>query len=62
MKRKITIKQKAKSMEYQKENVKQVRFSLNKKYDQDIIDRLAGVDNINGYLKNLIRKDIENGK
>ena len=46
-------------MEYQKENVKQVKFTLNKNTDQDIIKKLDTVQNKNGYLKDLIRKDIK---
>ena len=46
-------------LEYQKENVKQVKFTLNKNTDQDIIKKLDTVQNKNGYLKDLIRKDIK---
>lgn len=44
---------------YQKDNIKQVKFTLNKNTDQDIIKKLDTVQNKNGYLKDLIRKDIK---
>ena len=46
------------SMKYNKENVKQVKLSLNKKTDADIIDILDKCENVQGYIKNLIRKDV----
>lgn len=59
--KKATIKQKAYIMDYQKENVKQIKFTLNKIHDQDIIDYLDTIPNKNGYLKDLIRQDMEKG-
>lgn len=43
---------------YQKENIKRVVIKLNKKTDKDIIKHLSLKENITGYLKQLIRKDI----
>ena len=60
-KKKATIKQKAYIMDYQKENVKQIKFTLNKIHDLDIIDYLDTIPNKNGYLKDLIRQDMEKG-
>ena len=48
-------------MEYQKGNIKQVKFILNKNTDTDIIEFLNSKDNKNGYLKELIRRDMKNG-
>ena len=45
------------SMKYDKENVKQVKLSLNKKTDADIIAILENCDNVQGYIKDLIRQD-----
>ena len=59
MPRKTPIKQMAKSMEYHKENLKQIKFTLNRNYDQDIIDYLDSIPNKNGYLKQLIRDDMK---
>ncbi len=47
------------SIKYDKENTIQVRIKLNKKTDADIIEALEAVPNKNGYLKDLIRKDIK---
>jgi len=44
---------------YQKDNIKQVKFTLNKNTDQDVIAHLDKQKNKNGYLKELIRKDIK---
>lgn len=45
------------SMKYDKANVKQVKLSLNKKTDADVIAILESKDNVQGYIKNLIRND-----
>lgn len=33
-------------------------LKLNKESDVDVIDKLASVDNMQGYIKNLIREDM----
>ena len=43
---------------YDKDNTLQFKLKLNKKTDADIINRLAAADNIQGYIKELIRADI----
>lgn len=43
---------------YDKDNTLQFKLKLNKKTDADIITRLAAADNIQGYIKELIRADI----
>ena len=43
---------------YDKDNTIQIKLKLNKKTDKDIIDRLSAADNIQGYIKELIRLDI----
>lgn len=47
------------SAKYNETNVKQVKLALNKKTDADIIEKLESVDNIQGYIKKLIREDIK---
>ena len=47
------------SMKYDKANVKQVKLSLNKKTDSDVIAILESKDNVQGYIKELIRTDID---
>lgn len=59
MKRKLTNKQKAYMVEYQKNNVKQVKLALNLTIDKDILDFLETIPNNNAYLKQLIREDMK---
>lgn len=44
---------------YDKENTKQVKLKLNRTTDDAIIKKLEDVDNIQGYIKQLILKDIQ---
>lgn len=46
--------------EYDASNTIQIRLKLNKKTDADILDRLNAVPNKQGYIKGLIRSDMEN--
>ena len=46
------------SIKYNRNNVKQVKMNLNRKTDADIIEHLNMCENVQGYLKNLIRKDM----
>lgn len=46
------------SMKYDRENMRQIKFNLSLKYDQDIIAKLDTVGNKQGYIKALIRADI----
>lgn len=48
------------SAKFDAAHAKQVHMKLYDTTDQDIIDHLASVGNVQGYLKALIRKDIEN--
>lgn len=43
---------------YDAANTKQVHLKLNTKTDADIIRRLEGMDNVQGYIKSLIRADM----
>ena len=47
------------SNKYNKENTKQILIRLNKNTDADIIARLDSVDSKQGYIKELIRDNIE---
>lgn len=58
MKRKWSDEQLKKFAEYDKANTVQVKMKLNKKTDADIIERLNEVSNKQGYIKELIRKDM----
>ena len=46
------------SAKYNESNVKQVKMNLNRKTDADIIEHLSRCENVQGYIKNLIRKDM----
>lgn len=50
--------QKKASKKYDKANTKQIKLKLNINTDKDILDKLSSIDNIQGYIKNLIRSDI----
>jgi hypothetical protein len=43
-----------------KDKFKKLSFKLNKETDADVLDKLASVESMQGYIKELIRKDIEN--
>lgn len=46
-------------LQYAKDNIKQIRFVLNKKIDKEIIEHLDNQENKNAYIKNLILKDMQ---
>lgn len=47
-------------MRYNEKATKQIKFSFNLKTDADIIEKLESVGNKQGYIKELIRKDLKN--
>lgn len=47
------------TVKYNKANVKQLKLNLNIKTDADIIKALEAVPNKQGYIKYLIRKDLQ---
>ena len=46
------------SVKYNKENTVQIYLKLNRSTDADLIDSLNRVKNKQGYIKELIRRDI----
>ncbi len=48
----------AATVKYNQNNVKQIKLNLNLKTDADIIKALEDVPNKQGYIKELIRKDL----
>ena len=50
----------AAKMKYDKKNFKSVMLKVHTRTEQDIIQKLATVPNKSGYIKNLIRQDINN--
>ena len=45
--------------QYDRENTRRINLKLNKKTDDDIIKWLEAQKNIQGYLKRLIREDMQ---
>ena len=52
-----TEAQKKAALKYDAANTVQVKLKLNRKTDADIIRRLDQTDNVQGYIKRLIRQD-----
>lgn len=60
----ITDAQKRAQKKYDEANkgkFKNIALKLNKESDKDIIDKLAEVESMQGYIKDLIRKDLKGG-
>ena len=55
---KAQIKAQAK---YDAENTRQVHLKLNRRTDEDVLKKLDSVPSMQGYIKGLIRADIERG-
>jgi trehalose/maltose hydrolase-like predicted phosphorylase len=49
------------NMKYNEKNTTQIKFSFNNKTDADVIAKLRSVPNKQGYVKELIRRDINEG-
>lgn len=47
---------------YDKANTKGVYLKLNTTTDADILEKLSGVGNVQGYIKGLIREDMSNNE
>ena len=56
----VSKNQRKAALKYQKENTKSYSMQLSKKYDMDIITLLDSIPNKTQYIKDLIRKDINN--
>jgi hypothetical protein len=46
------------SRKYDQQNTRLIQLKLNKKTDADILEKLDSVENRQGYIKHLIRKDM----
>ena len=55
-----TEAQKRATAKYDKAKTKGIYLKLNIVKDSDIIEHLKNSDNVQGYIKNLIRQDIKN--
>lgn len=47
------------SRKYENEHIKRVVLKLNDRTDTDIIEFLSTVDNVNGFIKQLLREHME---
>lgn len=54
-----TEAQKRSTNKFHKTHIKQFNLKLHKTIDKDIIDYLESLENKQGYLKDLIRKDMD---
>lgn len=59
-KRAKVVRKREKDKEYQKKAIKQVKINLNYRTDADIIEILDSKDNVQGYIKDVIRRDTDN--
>lgn len=55
----MTSAEKKAKAKYDRKNTIQVKLKLNKNTDKDIIEALENSDNKQGYIKRLIREDLQ---
>jgi hypothetical protein len=48
--------------QYEKENIRQIRLKINRKTEPEMLEWIEQQDNIQGYIKRLIREDMEREK
>lgn len=47
---------------YEKENIRQIRLKINRKTEPELIEWIEKQENIQGYIKRLIREDMKKEK
>lgn len=57
-----TEAQRAADARYKAAHTKQIKLVLNKNTEKDLIAYLAGIGNVQGYIKSLIRADMQGRK
>ena len=55
----VSEKRKQYEIDYIKQNQRQFMLKVNRKTDHDMVDWLESQENVQAYLKDLIRKDME---
>ena len=55
----VSEKRKQYEIDYIKQNQRQFMLKVNRKTDPDMVDWLESQENVQAYLKDLIRKDME---
>lgn len=58
MEKKTTVALRNAVSKYDQANTKQIKLKLNKEKDKEILEKLETCGNIQGYIKELIKKDI----
>lgn len=53
------MKEVGRQWEYDKAHTKQIKLKLNLVTDKDILEKLDQTENVQGYIKSLVRSDIE---
>jgi hypothetical protein len=48
--------------QYEKENIRQIRLKINRKTEPELLEWIEKQGNIQGYIKQLIREDMEREK
>jgi len=48
--------------QYEKENIRQIRLKINRKTEPELLEWIEEQENIQGYIKRLIREDMEKEK
>ena len=54
-----TATDKAAAARYKAAHIKQIKFTLNDRTDSDLLKHLGTIDNVQGYIKSLIRADMQ---
>lgn len=54
----VTESQRAADARYKAANTKQIKFVLNKRTEPDLISHLESIENVQGYIKSLVRADM----
>lgn len=55
----MTQAQRRAQARYDKRNTRQINLKLNFHTDADVLEKLESVDSMQGYIKRLIREDVE---
>lgn len=51
----------ARGERWNKENTRRITLRLNNRTDKDILDKLDSIENVQGFIKSLIRAEISKG-
>ena len=57
----VSEAQKRANEKWDKANIRRFVLKVTKTTEKDILDKLEAQENVNGYIKRLIREDIERG-